>query len=701
MGTPKIGELLSGHMSNGVCMLRVGRFFREKNFLPRAAWVAILTAAVGLAFLTFFGGLEEAYGLGLLQRMRGPAAPPSAAILVPIEAESISRLGLPSKLQCWPRAIHAPLVRTLAEAGAGAILFDMFFLEDGPSDGPFLDAVRASNRVVLARKAEQDDNGPTRMVRGQSPGPAFALAASAVAATPLSLLAGRVTRFTVFGADDEPAAPAIAVQLAAGDVAPDWARLLAAEFDVPPDALLWTGSSMPDSMRELRRRLKNDSTSATRLARSIALLPAAKAKRLAVLLDLYRGESERLINWRGPAGAITARQYWRFVQTDSTPEQMPDDAACPMPLGVLNPQPRQLAPTEHAQISRKIFVIGATQDDNDKYATPFGDVSGAEILANAIGDLADGQSIRMSPFAEIAVVLALAAAMGAAAAFGTGSTLVIIAAVTAVGIFGLGYWLLVAANLFVPMFTPALVEIPAGALFSTGALWLEERRGRLNLENRLKRAFPSETVRQLLGGPIPANSIPQGHVAPIVCLASDAQGFATVSERLQPGRLREVMTDYIASLRGPVETHGGVVADLAGDGLICYWLAESDPVQARTQAIMAALDMREAVRSFNSRHPEEMLPTRFGIHAGNASFGPVQGEAFLAPMLVGDVVNTACRLQALNKELNTSTLASEEACEGVIGIMTRRKEFQRLKGKAKPIAVLEVLGKDPNAIRTR
>jgi len=73
------------------------------------------------------------------------------------------------------------------------------------------------------------------------------------------------------------------------------------------------------------------------------------------------------------------------------------------------------------------------------------------------------------------------------------------------------------------------------------------------------------------------------------------------------------MTDYIATLRVPVEKHAGVVADLAGDGLICYWLADSDPIRARTQALTAALEMFEGVRGFNARYPGEMLPTRFGI----------------------------------------------------------------------------------------
>ena len=673
-----------------------GRGIGLSNSVARAGWVAILTAVAGLAFLTFFGGLEEAYGLGLLLRLRGPAAPPAAAVLVPIEAETITRLGLPSRLQCWPRAIHAPLVRNLSENGAAAILFDMFFLQDGPDDEPFLDAIRRSDRVILARKSVPDD-GPTPILRRQNAAPDFALVASAVADTPFSLLAGRLTRVTVFGADDRATAPAVALQLAARDLAPDWAQLLAAALDRPADPLLWTGSSMGDSMREVRRLLKNDSAAATRLEQAVARLPAAKAKRLTALLNLYRGEDERLINFRGSAGTMPTRRYWRFVQTAATTEAAPDENICPMPLGALNPQPRSLTPTEQQEIRGKIFVIGATQDENDKYATPFGDVSGAEILANAIGDLADGKSIRMSAFAEIAVVLTVALAMGAAAAFGAGTALVSIAALTAVAVFGVGYGLLVASNLFVPVFTPALVQIPAGAFFSATALWVEERHGRLKLETRLRRAFPPETVRQLLGGAIPANLIPKGNIAPIVCLATDAQGFATISERLSPARLREIMTDYVASLRAPVEAHGGVVADLAGDGLICYWLAESDPVRARTETIRAALEMHEAVRDFNARHPQEPLPTRFGLHAGEASFGPVEGEAFLAPMLVGDVVNTACRLQALNKELNTSILASEEVCRGVTGITTRAKGLHRLKGKEMPVTVLEIVNMEPAA----
>jgi CHASE2 domain-containing sensor protein len=121
----------------------------------RGAWVAVLTAAAGLAFLTLLSSAEEAYGLGLLLRWRGIIAPPQDVVIVGIGADSQLILPKDTQIDCWPRALHAPLVQTLADNGAAAILFDLYFLNDGPDDEPFLKAMRDADRVIIMRKVSE------------------------------------------------------------------------------------------------------------------------------------------------------------------------------------------------------------------------------------------------------------------------------------------------------------------------------------------------------------------------------------------------------------------------------------------------------------------------------------------------------------------------------------------------------------------
>src|SRR5258706_7339370 len=101
----------------------------------RGAWVAILTAAAGLLFLTPLGGdLEEVYGVAALLQLRGPAPAPADVIVVAIDRASAESLGLPPPPRLWPRAVHAKLVDSLASRGAKAIGFDLLFAEDRSAD---------------------------------------------------------------------------------------------------------------------------------------------------------------------------------------------------------------------------------------------------------------------------------------------------------------------------------------------------------------------------------------------------------------------------------------------------------------------------------------------------------------------------------------------------------------------------------------
>ena len=68
-----------------------------------------------------------------------------------------------------------------------------------------------------------------------------------------------------------------------------------------------------------------------------------------------------------------------------------------------------------------------------------------------------------------------------------------------------------------------------------------------------------------------------------------------------------------------------------------------------------------------------------------------------ASTIVGDVANTASRIEGLNKQLGTRLLASEEALDQVTGFVLRPSEFL-LAGKSEPIRVSEVMGalRDPS-----
>src|SRR5262249_13250796 len=125
--------------------------------------------------------------------------------------------------------------------------------------------------------------------------PILRAAAAAVAPFPVPTDAARLTRFWTFR-NGSPALPAVALQLAAADIAGDWSKLLA---DEKIDSWLVDPrqeGSLVKSMSDLHHRLQTVPGLETRLKQAIDRLEPDTAKRLSALLALYAGDDTRVFN---------------------------------------------------------------------------------------------------------------------------------------------------------------------------------------------------------------------------------------------------------------------------------------------------------------------------------------------------------------------------------------------------------------------
>src|SRR5207248_2446567 len=275
-----------------------------------------------------------------------------------------------------------------------------------------------------------------------------------------------------------------------------------------------------------------------------------------------------------------------------------------------------------------------------------------------------------------------------------GGMLVLLAAgaLMAAAVLVVGWYVFLTECWLLPVAGPILFQIPVGVLTATWCLRAEERRQRQRMAGAARQYLPEEVVRSLASGPLRGSSGLAGEVRYSVCLASDIEGFTTLSERLQPEAVQKLLNQYFHGMFEVMQRHGGTISDIVGDGVMCIWTAASVVVSARAGAVGAAVDLLQVVEQFNLAHPDNMLPTRIGIHAGSALVGIVGGAGRYASTVVGDVANTASRIEGLNKQLGTRLLASEEALNQVTGFILRPLGQFLLAGKSEPIRVSEVLG---------
>jgi adenylate cyclase len=161
---------------------------------------------------------------------------------------------------------------------------------------------------------------------------------------------------------------------------------------------------------------------------------------------------------------------------------------------------------------------------------------------------------------------------------------------------------------------------------------------------------------------------------------------------MEPGAVVELVNRYFSALFRPVLEHGGVVSDVKGDGLLAVWTYQSGGAEFKARACKACLEMIDRVEELNQQRPAYRLPTRLGLDFGPIALARVGAHEHFEYRPVGEPVNTASRLEQLNKALKTRILVSEAFARGVKGFLFRDLGSFQLRGKRSRIRVRELVG---------
>lgn len=112
----------------------------------------------------------------------------------------------------------------------------------------------------------------------------------------------------------------------------------------------------------------------------------------------------------------------------------------------------------------------------------------------------------------------------------------------------------------------------------------------------------------------------------------------------------------------------------------------------RKRACDACLDITRGLAEFNKAENRPPLPTRLGLHCGEMLLGSIGADHHFEYRAVGDMVNTASRIQGLNKYLGTRLILSAETAEGLDDYLLRPLGSFLLVGKSSSVELLELMG---------
>jgi len=193
-----------------------------------------------------------------------------------------------------------------------------------------------------------------------------------------------------------------------------------------------------------------------------------------------------------------------------------------------------------------------------------------------------------------------------------------------------------------------------------------------------------------------------GESREITVYFSDLRGYSTISERLDPAQVLGVLNEYFAAMNMLIEAHGGTVLEYIGDGIMAVFNAPNELPDHASAAVACARETQQVMRRLNAEWEARGLATlwqqqgvddisvRIGLHSGEVVVGNIGGPDQMKYGVVGDVVNVAARLEALNKQLGTSILMSGETARrlppALVAILTPKGEHA-LKGRREMMAV--------------
>ncbi|SON55491.1 Adenylate cyclase 1 [Hartmannibacter diazotrophicus] len=154
----------------------------------------------------------------------------------------------------------------------------------------------------------------------------------------------------------------------------------------------------------------------------------------------------------------------------------------------------------------------------------------------------------------------------------------------------------------------------------------------------------------------------QGEERVLAVMFADLRGFTTLSESKLPYDVVFLLNRFAREMAEAVEQNGGHVDKFLGDGIMALFGLSGSADEAARGALKAAQEMeRRLVRLNKSIATELPTPLRMGIglHAGPVIVGEIGYGRATSFTAIGDVVNTASRLEAATKELDATVVVSE------------------------------------------
>ena len=201
-------------------------------------------------------------------------------------------------------------------------------------------------------------------------------------------------------------------------------------------------------------------------------------------------------------------------------------------------------------------------------------------------------------------------------------------------------------NLIFPVFRPLLMLVFA-IIFIVVYRFIREERERHFIRATFGRYLSKEVVEELLGSPEGLKM--SGESRQVTFLVSDLRGFTSLSSRLSPHEIINILNNYFEPMVEIIARYRGTVDELQGDGILVFFGAPLSASDDTERAVACAIEMQNAMPGINEVQRQRNLPELsmgIGINTGEVVVGNIGSEKRTKYGAVGSPINTTYRIES-------------------------------------------------------
>ncbi len=176
---------------------------------------------------------------------------------------------------------------------------------------------------------------------------------------------------------------------------------------------------------------------------------------------------------------------------------------------------------------------------------------------------------------------------------------------------------------------------------------------------------------------------------------ADIRSFTAYTERHDAAEVVELLNSYFACMFGPISSHGGIVNQIIGDGLMALFGTIQKNGDHRVQAVLTAVEMVNVLKDFNANRSVRGKPPiqiGVGIASGRVVAGYAGTQHRATYTCIGDTVNLAARIESHTKVAGCPILIDAETRAGLPeSIQVDALGEILFKGKTVPVQVYSVV----------